>query len=389
MSRIVRIAIMALGLMGTSERARAEVTLQARGLLDLCFATGRQVHDRNLTTFGDSNFDPYRLRLFLDASVADGLDVYVQTLLAEGNAGIQADGAYVMWTPWRSRDLHLEVGKLPWPIGTWAPRKYSDKNPLVGEPLMHQYHTSLPWNQIPANVDELVNLAGRGQTAILGASWVGMPIVDDRWWDAGIVALGSARPFEFAAGVIQGSPGWPEPGTEDTPGQSILGRLGFMPTPALRFGVSGSHGPWLPRYFESELPVGMKLTDLNETLAMADIEVQGGRAELHGEGFIKSWDTITTGTLRIRGGYLETRIGLGALTWASARAELMRFSEVAPTTGPSRPWDDPLDRYEIGAGLRATRDVLVKLSVQRDVQRAPGRPVVNVDALALAASLRF
>ncbi len=389
MRRIARVAIMVLGLMGGSNPAAAEVTLQARGLLDLCLAAGRQVHDRNLTTFGDSNFDPYRLRLFLDASVADGLDVYVQTLLAEGNAGVQADGAYAMWSPWRTRDLHLEVGKLPWPIGTWAPRKYSDKNPLIGEPLMYQHHTSLPWNQIPAGVDELVGYAGRGQAAIQGGSWVGMPVVDDRWWDAGVVALGSAHRVEFAAGVTQGSPGWPEPGTEDTPGQSVLGRLGFVPTPAVRLGISGSYGPWIPRYFEAMIPAGSKLTDFHETLAMADLELEAGRAELHGEAFTKSWETITTGTLRVHGGYLETRVGLGALTWLAARAEIMRFSEVTPTVGAARAWDDPLERYEIGTGLRATRDVHLKLSVQRDVMRPPGRPMVNADAAALAASIRF
>ncbi|MEO5989300.1 MAG: hypothetical protein ABIU54_11900 [Candidatus Eisenbacteria bacterium] len=389
MKRLAQVALMMVGLVGASERVGAEVSLQARGLLDLCFATGQQVHGRNLTTFGDSNFEPYCLRLFLDASVADGLDVYVQTLLAEGYGGVRADGAYAMWSPWKSRDLHLEAGKIPWPIGTWAARKYSDKNPLVGEPLMYQHHASLPWNLVPADVNELVSFAGMGQASIEGGDWVGMPVVDDRWWDAGIVALGSARRFEFAAGVTQGAPGWPEPGTEDTPGQSVLGRVGIVPTPAVRLGLSGSYGPWLPEFFEYALRPGSRLADFHEMLAMADVELQRGRVELRGEAFTKSWDTITTGTLRLHGGYLETRIGVGALTWIAGRAEMMRFSEVTPTTGPSRPWDDPLDRYEIGAGVRATREVHLKLSAQRDVMRPPGKPTVNADALALAASIRF
>ena len=51
--------------------------------------------------------------------------------------GTRADGAYALWTPWKSRDLHLQAGNIPWPVGTWAPRKYSDKNPLIGEPLIY------------------------------------------------------------------------------------------------------------------------------------------------------------------------------------------------------------------------------------------------------------
>jgi hypothetical protein len=284
----------------------------------------------------------------------------------------------------------VEAGKIPWPIGTWAPRKYSDKNPLIGEPLMYQHHTSLPWNRIPVDIDELVGLAGQGQQQIAtGGSWVGMPIVDDRWWDAGVVALGSMRPVEFALGMTQGAPGWPEPGSEDVPGQSVMGRLGFTPAPAVRVGVSGSWGPWIPRYFAYALPPGKGLRDFAEQMVMADLEVQRGTAELHGEGFVKEWQTMTTGTLRIHGGYLEGRVGLGAISWLALRAETMQFSDVTASSGPARPWDDPQERFEIGVGMRATREVHMKLSVQRDVRHRYEQPTERADAVALATSIRF
>lgn len=390
MKQVVRLTALSLAFLAASLPAGAEVTLQARGLLDLCANVGRSTHDRNATTFRDTNFDPYRLRLFLDASVADGLEVYVQTVLSENNVGLRADGAYALWTPWRNRDLHLQAGNIPWPIGTWAPRKYSDKNPLIGEPLMYQHHTSLPWNMVPVDVDAQLALAGSAQTQIINnAAWVGMPVVDDRWWDSGVVAIGAIRPIEFAAGVTQGSPGWPEPGTEDTPGQSVLGRIGILPAPAVRLGVSGSYGPWIPRYFAYALPPDKKVTDYMEALGMADAELQVGRAELHGEAFLKTWETVNTGTLRVHGGYVESRFVLSALTWVGARAEMMRFSDLTPTIGEPRPWDDPLDRYEVGVGLRATREVRMKLTAQRDVHRRPGVPAEEFDAVSLAASIRF
>ena len=391
MKSIVRNAMVAGSLsllLATS--ANAEIDMRVRGLLDLGVTTGSQSIDRNLTTFGDTNFDPYRLRLFLDAAVADGLDIYVQTLLDENFMGLRADGAYLMWTPWNQRDLHLEAGKIPWPIGTWAPRKYSDKNPLIGEPLMYQHHTSNPWNVIPVDADDLVRRAGLGQSVVQGGDWVGMPVVDDRWWDAGVVAIGSTRPLEFALGVTQGSPGWPEPGHEDTPGQSVLGRLGYAPSPAFRVGVSGSHGPWIPRYFASALPAGGKVTDYMESLAMADLELLGSRGELHAEAFVKDWETVNTGTLRTSGGYLEARVGIGAGAWLAMRGESMRFSDVVTTADPGgRPWDDPRERYELGVGVRATREVRLKLSVQRDVLHRLHEPIEQADVLALSSSIRF
>src|SRR5439155_15651364 len=102
-------------------------------------------------------------------------------------SGPYVDGAYVMITPRTERDLHLVAGKIPWLIGTFAPRSYSEHNPLIGKPLMYQHHTTLLWFTVPQNADVLLGAAGTGQEGVgyIGGGARGMAVVDDGYWDTG------------------------------------------------------------------------------------------------------------------------------------------------------------------------------------------------------------
>ena len=365
--------------------------LRARGILDMTLSSGTEARVLNGTTQGDSNFDPYKVLLFVDAAVTPTISVYLWMNLHEGVAGLRADGAYAQWTPWLDRDLHVQAGKLPWPIGTWEARGYSNHNPLVGTPLMYQYHTSLTWNMPTTSIDQLVASAGTGQQVLAYGSDVtfGMPVVDVRYWDVGVVALGAKRPFEFSVGTMQGSPGWPVTGHDNTPGQTVLGRVGLLPAPGLRVGVSGAWGTWQPEWFAPLLPSGGSLRDYHEWTAMSDLEISRGRWELHGEGYLKGWQTILTGTLRVGGGYAETRVEVPGGAWIAARWEAMRFSDVHTAAGVTRPWDNDIDRLETGVGYRVSRDVNVKASFQRNVMHGFAEKATVGDLFALATSVRF
>ena len=90
--------------------AAAAPEMKLRGLLDLGLVSSVKGDSLNRLTFGDSNFDPYRLRLFLDARLSPHLELHAQTILHVGMNVIRADGAYALWTPWLDRDLSLEAG---------------------------------------------------------------------------------------------------------------------------------------------------------------------------------------------------------------------------------------------------------------------------------------
>lgn len=368
--------------------AQAAADVKLRGLLDLGLASSNAGRALNRLTFGDSNFDPYRLRLFLDAQLAPGLEVHVQSIFHEGFGTLKADGAYALWTPWPNRDLSLEAGKIPWPIGTYAPRTYSDKNWLIGTPLMYQYHTALQWDVPQLSTDAVVAAAGRGE-ASFDVTPNYLPIVDERWWDTGAVALGSFRPLEFSLGVVQGSPGWPSPGIDDTPGQTVLGRLGLVPVPGVRIGVSGADGSWMPTWYEVLLPAGAALRDYRETTLMGDAEFARGPFELRGEAVHRRWQTITAGNLDVDGGYAEARWSLPNGMWLAARGEELTFGDVTTSAAVTRPWDDNLKRGEGIVGYRVTHDVLLKLGAQRTVRQPFALPSVATDFLTAGLSVRF
>lgn len=385
MSRSRSRSVLALLLLVLVPAVRAEPQWKAHGLLDLALVSSIEGREINRLTIGDSNFDPYRVRLFLDARLSPTLEIHLQTLLHEGMWGLRADGAYALWSPWPGKDLSFEAGKIPWPIGTYAPRAYSDQNGLAGTPLLYQYRTALPWTEIPATADDLVANAGIAQFDLENLF---LPVIDERWWDTGAVFLGSTTPWEFAVGVVQGSPSWPSPAADNTPGCTVLGRIGVVPLPGVRAGVSAADGTWLPGFVAYALPPGASVRDYHETTLMADLEVARGPFEARGELAHRRWETATTGDLEVVGGYGEARWTHTSGAWLAVRGEALRFSDIT-TTASVRPWDDPVDRWEAVLGTRVTREVRLKLGAQRTVRRPPDAARLDTDLLFASLGIRF
>lgn len=124
--------------------------------------------------------------------------------------------------------------------------------------------------------------------------------------------------------MTQGSPSWPAPGFDDTPGQTVLGRIG-----------------------------------------------------------------LATGDLDVNGGYGEARWGFATGAWLALRGETLRFSDVTTSLAVTRPWDDDADRREGIVGHRITRDVHVKLGMQRTIRHTFAAADVTNDLLAAGLSIRF
>jgi hypothetical protein len=347
-------AIAPIGVVPAAQAAEGEETIRFHGLLDLVLAPSTEAAELNLLNAGGSPFDPYRMRLFVEGKPADKFDVFAQFHLSEAT-GLVVYGAYATWTPDPDRDLHLEAGKIPWPIGTFGPRTYSDKNPLVGTPLLYQHHTSFPWFSPGQTADEL--LAGAGLR-------VGRPIIYDFCWDFGVVAVGSVRPLEFSLGMVNGTPSAPNAGRDDNTDKSILGRVGVTPTASTRFGISGSVGSYMQDSAEPFLPAGTSAERYDQVVLMADAEWAQGRFELRGEGVVNRWESPTLGYLTLRGYYVEGKLAFSSGMFVAARWEELVFDEITGTTGPARPWDDDVRRFEGGVGYRIDRHVTAKAVYQ-------------------------
>lgn len=340
--------------------------IKARGLLEVVAAPRGEAFEGNVLTRDDSPFDAYGVRLFGDAQVDPRLQFALQVVMRDASS-LYVDGAYAIFTPSRTRDLHVMAGKVPWPIGTYAPRTYSNHNPLIGSPLMYQYHSTLLWYELVPSADALLATAGSGQT---GASYSGypegrgMPLVDDSYWDVGLTVVGSSRPFEYALGVTSGTPGWASTAQEENSGKTVLGRLGLAPIAGVRLGVSGAYGPYLDHSVEPELPAGHHLEDYHQQIAMADLEVVAGHVEARAEGIINVWQTPTVGDLHVQSGYLEARYAFSFGGYLAARWDGMWFGKIADSSGALHPWDANLTRLETGAGYRLSRAAQGKLVYQ-------------------------
>ena len=254
-------AALVLGLGAAPAAQSAE--FHVHGLLELV-GTGRgEAYDYNVQARGDASFDPYGLRMFADGQVNPRLQVFSQFVLRDATEPY-VDGAYLLFTPAPTRDFHVLAGKVPWPIGTYAPRTYSNRNPLIGAPLMYQYHTTLVWYEIPPDADALLSSSGLGEFGVNYEGYAmgrGMALVDDSYWDIGVTLTGSERPLEYALGVSAGTPGWASTSKDENSGKTVLGRLGLAPLPGLRFGVSGAYGPYLIQELNPEMPAGHNVND--------------------------------------------------------------------------------------------------------------------------------
>jgi hypothetical protein len=277
------------------------------------------------------------------------------------------DGIYAEITPWPSHDLHVLAGKIPWAIGTWGPRTYSDRNPLIAPPLLYQHPSTLAWFDFPTSLGGLLARGGAGHSV------GGMPIVDDSYWDVGVTLTGSERPLEYALGVSAGTPGWGSTSKDDNSGKSVLGRIGVAPLPSLRLGVSGAFGPYLAASVDPRLPPGHNVNDYRQELAMADLEFQIARIELRAEGARNVWQTPATGDLGVRAGYAELKYLLPAGWYVAGRWDVERFDRVDAGSGATQPWDWNVTRIDTGIGYRVTRGTIAKIVYQRS-DFDPGAP---------------
>ena len=372
----------------------AAVEADVHGLLDLVATGNSEAIQLNSLYRGDTSFDAYRVRLFVDGAVTDRLRVHTQLLFAE-TSGARAFGAYVMAEPWEGRDLHVIAGEIPWLIGAFGPRSYADKNPLIGHPMLYQYHTTLRPDQVVSGADALLGAAGAGNDGVNyapgGRPQRGMPVVYDQWWDFGAGIEGSRRPLEFAAGFLNGTPGWTEPARDENGGKSVSGRVGIVPTAGTRFGISGAYGPYLTDAVAGSLPAGRRVEDYHQVLAMADAEWSIAHLTLRAEGYANTWETPTAGDLRVRGVYAEGKYTLPAGFYVAGRYEIMRFSDLRDSTGATRPWDTEWDRTELGLGYRIARGAVAKIAYQSNLPRAvaAGEESERYDLLAAQLSIRF
>ncbi|HYR50992.1 MAG TPA: hypothetical protein VET83_00095 [Candidatus Dormibacteraeota bacterium] len=339
------------------------------GDLDLVYVTRPSQIGINSLNFGENAFHTTRIRLFADAPVQDHVHVFTEFLYDDDTMFARLFGGFVRLSDPKGRDIHLEVGKIPLHVGAYPNRSYAPKNNLIGPPLMYSYKVDVRNDQVPTRGEDIVANRGRGwMTDYLapGLTGVGydaggaLPIMYENCWDFGIVTLGTVAPFEFAAGVTNGTVGAPAM-SDDNDGKQILGRIGFMPAPWIRAGVSGARGPYLQGNLNEDLPPGHTADEYMQQLLGSDLELSYGHGVLYSEYIRNRFESPFVGNLDLQAWYVEGKWTVIPGWYVAARFDRVVFDDVALAAGGSTPWDADLWKREIGIGFKPSARLLAKL----------------------------
>lgn len=306
-------------------------------------------------TFKDfSNFDFIRARLFFDAQVADDATVFTQVLI--DNSKFQLYGAYLRLSELAGPGLNLHVGLIPNTVGLWGPRTYSNRNPLIGTPLIYNYHSALSLAEFQSTPQALHEFRGKGYTAF------GLPMLYDACWNTGIDIFGSVGMIDWSVAALSGAVSSPSIQREkDIP--QITGKVAFYFSPMFTITLSGFAGPYLRKDADPYSDgFSGEIEDYLNLGGGIGAQYASGYLQLFGEAFVSRWEHPYLGNLDAYGGYVDGKYKLAPQWFVAGRVETIRFSEMdfGPELGKME-WDYPLNRFETGIGYNFNRNVTIKL----------------------------
>lgn len=333
----------------------SEVNLRMLG--DFVLAGDEDLTAQNKMRTRDSYIDFVHGRLFFDAGTGR-TSFFVQLVLSDvASTPVRIHGAYLQHQLFEGRQHYLQAGKIPVPEGTWAPRTYADRNPLVGLPFAYYWQSGLPVSSVPASLDDLVARADDRTS-------YGAMMLYDNCWNEGVNLLGASGAFSYALAATRGAPGNPVFGGPENQEIAVHAKLGYSPVPEIQTAISWGRGAYLTDSASADLAPGQSVNDYLQNIFVGSLTLARGYLEFHGEFF---WNHFET-PLRDDGlhswsvyGDLEWKFAAG--WYAAARYDTMRFEDVE-ATGGAQSWDTDLQRVEAGVGYHFSRDLLLKGIVQ-------------------------
>jgi hypothetical protein len=360
------------------------------GNLDLVGESRSDQDGVNTQNYGENPFHTARVRLFADAPIQEHIHAFTEFIYDDGSSkGARLFGGFVRFSDPKGRDIHLEAGKIPLHLGAFPNRSYAPKNSLIGAPLVYEYHTDVREDQVPVRGEDIVANRGRGyftsylSPGLTGVGYTGgraLPVLYENCWDFGAVVLGTMVPVEFALGVTNGTAGAPMM-NDNNDGKQVLARVGFVPAPWMRAGVSGSRGPYLDSDVNEDLPAGHTVDEYMQKVAAADLELSHGHGVLYSEYVFSRFESPFVGHLDSRSWYVEGKWTVLPGWYVAARFDRMVFGDVALAGGGVEGWDANLWKREIGIGFKPSTRLVAKLVHQES--RVDTSPAV-IRALAAA-----
>jgi len=339
---------MAIGSSGLSQ-------VYISGQTDIVVRNASAIDYSNKTFAWFSNFNFIRSRLFFDAQPGEDITVFTQILMDNGEFNLY--GAYLRLSGFPAENVNIHVGLIPNTVGTWGPRTYSNKNPLIGVPLLYNYHTSLRTRTV--QTPEMIFNA-RGTGAIIR----GAPLLYDTCWNGGIEFFGSYGILDWSVAALSGSVSAPrlQP-RKDLP--QLTAKAGFFFSPEFNLTLSAFSGPYFDQYDEAgEKAVSFDVEDYLNSGTGISVNYAHGYLQFNSEAFFAEWEHPNVENLEMSGAYGEVKYKLAPQWYAALRGDILRFSKVVLGESVKTTWDYPVNRVEAGIGYNLNRALIIKLVTQ-------------------------
>lgn len=363
--------------------------VQVSGLADIVFQKKPTSDYSNESFMGYSNFHTLRTRLFVDAGIDEHIAVYTQILFDNGDLSLY--GAYVKFSDVLGQNLNAHIGLIPTTVGTFGRRAYSDKNPLIGAPLVYTYHTTLnpigaggygnP-NPIPQRtVGDLMAARDDRDDALL-------PMIYENCWNTGLEVFGAIGALDYSVGLLTGSLTKPSLSQEkETP--QLTTRLAYNFSPALVWGANAYYGPYLyESYFADTLPTNTTYNEFASYGLGYDLYFLPHRLiEVYSEAFWANWEHPWLPKLSAVSGYLEGQYAFSPGWHVATRWDMFEPVTVDDGSGTKVEWDYPVQRWEFGVGYKPSRFALLKAVAQ--LNYVQGSEALDHNLFALQTSISF
>ena len=342
----------------------------------------------NFTDYDHSTLRMIRLAFTASVKAGDHMTLLAE-VRSENGERPEPYGLYLRIRPWTDRNLDIQVGRVPPTFGAFARRSYAADNPLISYPLAYQYLTALRADALPATVDELLRMRGRGWLTNFSIGNLnpdrGVPLASAFRWDTGVQVHAETDRVDGTVSVTTGTLSNPR-FDDDNGGPQVAGRLTLHPATGLIVGASAARGPFVTSAALHAVLPGARTTDFNQTAWGADVEYSRDYYLVRAETLISTWTLpvirsadielpLSAMATSVEGRY-KIRPGL----YAAARIDHLGFADVSSGT-TLQSWDAPVTRWEVGGGYSLQRNLLLKLEYQHNA-RDGGR----VQKLSLGAA---
>jgi hypothetical protein len=236
----------------------------------------------------------------------------------------------------QSEALMIDAGKMPHPVGAFASRRYSVRNPLIGTP-----------DGYPVEYPLGLQVSGARGRVDYRASVVSLPVYHEDYV--------------------------PEPSATPRPALGV----GLTLATGVRVGASATWGPYLNRDVPSTLLAGRSWRAYSQRVGAVDAQLSRGYLEVRGEVAAARYEVPgnTGSQASVLNGltyYAEAKYTLTPRFFLASRIERNDYAYIEAASDVS--WEASRTNVyngEVGAGYRLNAQTLLKASARADRWKVP------------------